>query len=703
PFVLHGLEVFYASVVIAWYTIPFVFPDVLRINPHKLVFLLFELRGGEMVVSILSFCVIYLLPVICLLKLISALLHSKLPVLCDPERFIPVLLNIVLSFCIIFFIVIYVIRYAADILFFLTLSPVIYVLIGLSVIYNILFLVVLVVYFKKKNPTFQEYIAFKEKIREGKLLKVEVRLGIQKKLLLSFVSLICILIIILSSILLLNFNKTVLSRMIHNGRTQAEGCATVVQTLMPQDIEIRDYFGKQQRKNIESDFRFISMSYYDRMKNANDFVVTASTDSSLIGNRIKDTYRNTKEAMYAYSKKERSYEFVAPVAWGAFIIGYTVVVYDRDVIFEPYFRTQVKAILISFFFVYISIILVYFFGSRIVHPILFLRMSVNKLSDTLSNMMQGKVKVSANLLRYDDVVRTKDEIKTLSSEFKDMTGVIRGMIPYISTSTFQHAENESPTSRLRKMTFLFTDIRGFTTMCEGLPPAKVVSILNHYLDIQSSIILHNHGDIDKFVGDEIMATFDGPFKEKNACKAGMDIRAAMAKEREKRLKENKKVISIGIGINTGPVVFGSVGAKERMDFTSIGDTVNLAARLEGANKEYHTKSLISEDVYTKVKEDFLCREIDLITVQGKNKPVRIFELLQEKRLVIRKIRELKRNFESGLEKYRKKDWDEALKIFTFLDTRYNDETSGIFIERIRLYRRNPPPTRWNGVFHLKAK
>jgi adenylate cyclase len=705
PVILHIIEIFYSCAVIIWYALPFFLPDLLRINPHKLPFTLFQFQGGEIIFCFLVFAVVYILPVICLIKLIAVFLHSKLSVLCDPERFIPIILSITLSFCVTFFIVIYTVKYAANIMFFSTLSPIIYALAGISLIHNIVFLVLLVMYFKKKNPTFQKYVEFKQKLKgeKEKIVKVEVRLGIQKKLLLSFVSLIFLLISILSSILLFSFSNTVLSRMMHNGNTQAEGCSTVIHTLIPDDIAIREYFAKEQRGNTLSDFKFNSISFYNRKKRNNDFIVTASTHDALIGKRIKDEYKNITETKAAYNVEKRTYEFVSPVTLQDLIIGYTVVVYDGDVIFEPYFRTQVKVIMFSFFFVYISIVLVYFFGSRIVHPILFLRMSVNKLSDTLSNMLRGKVKVSANLLRYDDVVRTKDEIKTLSSEFKDMTGVIRGMIPYISTSTFKHAENESPTSRLRKMALLFTDIRGFTPMCEGLTPAKVVAILNRYLDIQSSIILHNQGDIDKFVGDEIMATFDGPNKEKNACKAGMDIRLAMAREREKRLAENKKVISIGIGINSGPVVFGSVGAKERMDFTCIGDTVNLAARLEGANKEYHTKALITEAVHDKVKDDFLCREIDVMTVKGKNKPVRIFELLQEKRLVTKKLRELKKIFEEGLSKYRNKKWEEALKIFLFLGKKYNDETSSVFIERIKLFKWNPPPTQWNGVFHLTAK
>ena len=154
----------------------------------------------------------------------------------------------------------------------------------------------------------------------------------------------------------------------------------------------------------------------------------------------------------------------------------------------------------------------------------------------------------------------------------------------------------------------------------------------------------NGGDIDKFVGDEMMAFFAGPRKEYNACKAAMEIRAAMKEQQQLSKEKGKEVIQIGIGINTGNVVFGSVGSKTRMDFTSIGDTVNLAARLEGANKAYGSKSIISEAVYDKLNNTFVCRELDFITVKGKSEPVRIYEILQLKSKSAEKLDEIKTLF-----------------------------------------------------------
>jgi len=304
---------------------------------------------------------------------------------------------------------------------------------------------------------------------------------------------------------------------------------------------------------------------------------------------------------------------------------------------------------------------------------------------------------------YNDAVHSRDEIKSLSGEINDMVTVIRGIIPYISASTLKHAGKGEATSGEKELTFLFTDIRGFTTLCEGMKPDEVVAILNRYLDLETEIILNNHGDVDKFVGDEMMAFFEGPDKEINACRAAMQIRQAMMEEREAREKAGHPVVSIGIGINTGPVVFGSVGARDRMDFTSIGDTVNLAARLEGANKAYGSKTIITEAVYERVQQKFLCRELDFIAVKGKTEPVRIYEILQEIPRVIPKLEQIRELFERGLGYYRKRKWASAATAFRKNAELFGDEPSKVFLERIEHFERNPPPPSWDGVFRMTVK
>ena len=397
------------------------------------------------------------------------------------------------------------------------------------------------------------------------------------------------------------------------------------------------------------------------------------------------------------------YEFTAPVTRQYTTVGYVAVEYTRETIAGPCFRITVKVLVIAAISLYAAVLLLYLFGRNLVRPILYLRMSVNAISRALDGMVKGKAPVSASLLAYKDRVRTQDEVKLLSNEIRGMTTVIRGILPYVSASTLRHADRGRPKTEpgtKRNLAFLFTDIRGFSTLCEEQHPDQVVKMLNRYLRIQAEIITTNGGDVDKFVGDEIVAMFDGPKKELHACRASVEIRSAMAKQRELAELASRNVVSIGIGINTGPVVFGSIGAGDRMDFTSIGDTVNLAARLEKANKSYRTGTLVSEAVHERVDDEYLCREIDLLTVKGKRLPVRVYELMEERGKASDRSSEIKRVFEEGLAFYRQKKWGQAEQAFGFLKEKFNDETSEIFLRRIALFKLDSPPKKWDGVFNL---
>ena len=319
-------------------------------------------------------------------------------------------------------------------------------------------------------------------------------------------------------------------------------------------------------------------------------------------------------------------------------------------------------------------------------------------------MLSGNAKIESGKLMFEESVNTNDEIKTLSIEIKNIVSLVRGMLPYVSFHTVQNAEkNTGRLSTTRELCFLFTDIRGFTSLCEKISPKEVIRLLNRYLDLETKIIFENDGDVDKYVGDEIMAFFSGPKKEINACKAAMEIRKAMYREKQAALEEGVDSISIGIGINSGSVVFGSVGSETRKDFTSIGDTVNLAARLESANKEYGSKAIISEAVYEKLNGSFVCRELDFVTVKGKTEPVRIYEILQAKEAATEKILDLKRTFETGLSYYRKRKWDNAEKYFSDNIEKYNDAPSKVFLKRVNHYQVSPPKPRWKGVFVMTGK
>ncbi len=398
------------------------------------------------------------------------------------------------------------------------------------------------------------------------------------------------------------------------------------------------------------------------------------------------------------------YPITFPKKQGQRLIGFSIITYFTEVLNRPYFQTKTFVIILAAVFLYASIIITLFLSDFIGDPIIALCGSIRKTANTLREMFSGNAKIEASRLVFEQSVKSNDEIKKLSVEIKNIISLVRGILPYVSYHTIQNAERKvNRQATTRDLCFLFTDIRGFTSMCENLPPKDIIPILNHYLDIETKIIFENGGDVDKYVGDSMMAFFSGPRKEIRACKAAMEIRRAMQKEKIMAVKTGTSVISIGIGISSGPVVFGSVGATTRKDFTSIGDTVNLAARLEGANKAYGSKAIISEAVYEKLTNKFICRELDYVTVKGKTEPVRIYEILQVSDKDREKVEDLKKLFETGLAYYRKKKWKSAEKYFMECEKKYNDNPAKAFLKRIEHYKISPPDSKWKGVFVMNVK
>ena len=181
----------------------------------------------------------------------------------------------------------------------------------------------------------------------------------------------------------------------------------------------------------------------------------------------------------------------------------------------------------------------------------------------------------------------------------------------------------------KEITVLFSDIRGFTRKSEGLSSQELVKYINRYLTAMTNVILEDDGTLDKYVGDEIMAFWGAPIDQKDhalrACKSAVRQMEALRKFNEEMPPERK--IDIGIGLNSGIMTVANMGSDKRMNYTLMGDNVNLGARLEGTNKVYRTNIIISENTYGLVREHVIVRELDNIRVQGKNKPVLIYELV----------------------------------------------------------------------------
>ena len=625
---------------------------------------------------------------------------------------------------------------ANSIRWFKQLPIIIYILFAFVAILHFLLSAVGVNYLRRKNPRYAEYkqLYLQSKLEsQAKNSKDKFR-KIKTKMFLVVIGSIVIILSTFSFIVLNRYKKMITEALSDAGRTQAEQTATVYDSAEGKYDKISTFFENKKKTNDFAEFPYdridiiISNSketiYLENITSSTilpDFNVFAYTTgkpslipaeekqiSSIVAKDYLNRYKTgTYRTKPVYDKKKGTCKYVYPVSLtknqGKKLVGFSIVTYKEEVLMRPYFQTKVSVLVLIVFFLYISIVITVILSDFIVNPLLFLRTSVSKTSKSLSTMMSGSANIQPESLVFEDAVDTNDEIKDLSVDIGNMISLIRGIVPYISVSTLRNADKKTKKSSTRELCFLFTDIRGFTTLCEGMQPKEIVSILNHYLDIQTQIILKNGGDIDKFVGDEMMAFFAGPRREINACKAAIEIRSAMFAEQQTSISEGKAVISIGIGINTGKVVFGPVGSSKRMDFTSIGDTVNLAARLEGTNKVYGTKAIISEAVYEKLQDLFVCRELDFITVKGKTQPVRIYELLYPTNKAPQAVIELKNLFEKGLSCYRRKLFDKAEQFFTTCVNVYKDKTSAVYLDRIAHFKITPPPNKWDGVFQMDIK
>jgi len=260
------------------------------------------------------------------------------------------------------------------------------------------------------------------------------------------------------------------------------------------------------------------------------------------------------------------------------------------------------------------------------------------------------------------------------------------------------------------ITAMFTDVRGFSTISEKLEPTDLVKLLNEYLTAMSDTVLDLRGTIDKYEGDAIICFFGAPVEFEDhahkACLSAVRMRKIEA-ELNKHFLENN--LSPGplltrIGINTGDMVVGNMGTIKKMDYTIMGSSVNLAARLEGVNKQYGTWVLISQSTYDAGGKDFTTRQMDRVRVVGINEPVRLYELIDEKEATDPSMEEAIATFHLGQELFENKAWDKAEKHFQeVLKILPNDGPSSVFIDRCKQYRKKAPPDTWDGVFNLTVK
>lgn len=261
----------------------------------------------------------------------------------------------------------------------------------------------------------------------------------------------------------------------------------------------------------------------------------------------------------------------------------------------------------------------------------------------------------------------------------------------------------------REMTVFFSDIAGFSTFSEKMEPEDLVNFLNQYLSAMTEIVIQQQGTLDKYEGDAIMAFWGAPIHLENhallGCKAALLMQKKLEELKKGWADENHPDIFVRMGINTGPMVVGNIGGKNRFDYTVMGDNVNLASRLEGANKQYGTSLMISEQTYVYVKNDVIVRDLDLIIVKGKTKPINVYELIALKDEVLSENNlNCYHNYSQGIKAYREKDFNSALYHFNkALEFLPNDPPSILYVKRCTDYINNPPAPDWDGVYIMTTK
>ncbi|MFT6672627.1 MAG: adenylate cyclase [Afipia broomeae] len=339
-------------------------------------------------------------------------------------------------------------------------------------------------------------------------------------------------------------------------------------------------------------------------------------------------------------------------------------------------------------------------------------------------LLEGARAVEAGHLEEKIVVTTQDEIGQLTTAFNSMVEQLRlkeriretfgkYIDPRVVEGLIDRPALASEGQR-RVMTVLFCDVKGFSSTSRGTTPQGLVKVMNRYLSAMSAPVRAHEGIIDKYIGDAIMAYWGPPFtadadQARLASIAALDMLELVPQLRNELpellgVRNLPAPFDIRIGIATGEVLVGSIGSELMMSYTVMGDTVNLASRLEGANKAYGSRILVSEATVASAAGEIETREIDRIVTLGQTQPETVFEIMGRKGTLTASQTALRDHYSDGLAAYRARRWDDARRDFAAaLDAVSDDGPSLTFIKRLDGFAMTPPGDDWDGVWRLEQK
>jgi|GEM_PF-406665 len=370
----------------------------------------------------------------------------------------------------------------------------------------------------------------------------------------------------------------------------------------------------------------------------------------------------------------------------------------------PISQIQSKTILISLLLLSLSIVGMVFLSRRIAKPIVFLAEEAMKIkSFDLTGEEKTKSIVYEIGLLSDAIISMRYSMRAFS---KFIPKVLVGKL-------LKHSHEIKIGGKECRTTFLFTDIADFTTLSENYPPDKLTLHLSEYFEELSTIIFKHKGVIDKYIGDGIMAFWGAPVKDKDqalhACKAAVEIQKRLAILNEQWSAEGKPVLITRCGIHIGNVIVGNMGSSDRINYTALGDTVNLASRLEGTNKIYGTHIMVSQDIVQEVRDKGDFCPIDIVSVKGRMEGVKIFELVgirdgDPTLLPSQRRAAFCEEFSRCYDLYSNRRWEEALVEFQLLKEKYGDHRMiELYIKRCEEFSENPPQGNWDGITVLTEK
>jgi adenylate cyclase len=378
---------------------------------------------------------------------------------------------------------------------------------------------------------------------------------------------------------------------------------------------------------------------------------------------------------------------IQPASWIKYII-VLLLSFLSPVFFLRYPKVISSIIIISF-----SVILL--FGLNY-YMFYFHRIDISLIAPELALILSF---ILTGYINYVREGRHKNEIKRIFSRY---------ISPEVVNELVKNYEDVELGGKEIEATVFFSDIKNFTSIAENLSPKELVQHLNNYLTIASGVILDQKAMLDKFIGDAIMAIFGVPIKVENhalsACIAALEIQKLLKEDYENNAHLDSPYFSTRIGLNTGKMIVGNIGSASRTDYTAIGDSVNIASRLEGINKIYGTQIIISESTYQEVKTNVVARELDELKVKGKQLPLKIYELIAIRGNESDETLKIISLFGEGLENYRHQNWIEAKQKFSeVLKIDENDGPSKMYIDRCNILENNEISPNWDGIYIAQNK